>query len=59
MALYGRKTEKMALVYTRKADRKRLAWSAGQLLVRTQNENRPRLGSGAGASGDNQAKSGG
>jgi hypothetical protein len=59
MALYGRKTEKMALVHTRKADRKRLASSAGQLLVRTQNENRPRLGSGAGASGDNQAKSGG
>jgi len=33
MALYGWKTEKMALVYTRKADRKRLSQSAGELLA--------------------------
>jgi integrase len=59
MALFGWKTEKMALVYTRKADRKRLASSAGQLLVRTENENRPHLGSGEGAISNVQVKSGG
>ena len=51
MALIGWKTEKMALVYTRKADRKRLASTAAPLLLlptQTQNENRPHLGSGAG-----------
>lgn len=53
MALFGWKTEKMALIYTRKADRKRLASTAAPLLLlptQTLNENRPHLGSGAGAS---------
>jgi integrase len=61
MALFGWKTEKMALVYTRKADRKRLALSAVNLLlpVQPQNEKRPHLGSGAGASANVRAKSGG
>src|SRR5215470_11698118 len=50
MALFGWKTEKMALLYTRKADRKRLASMAAPLLLPAQmpNENRPHLGSGAG-----------
>jgi integrase len=50
MALFGWKTEKMALVYTRKADRKRLALAAAPLLLspaRTEDEKRPHLGSGA------------
>ena len=53
MALFGWKTEKMALIYTRKADRKRLASTAAPLLLlptQTQNENRPHPESGAGAS---------
>ena len=54
MALFGWKTEKMALVYTRKADRKRLASMAAPLLLatptQTENEKRPHLGSGAGES---------
>jgi integrase len=60
MALFGWKTEKMALLYTRKADRKRLASAAAPLLLpaRTTNENRPHLGSGAGASGNLRQKSG-
>jgi len=52
IALSGWKTEKMALIYTRKADRKRLASTAAALLLlptQTQNENRPHLESGAGA----------
>jgi hypothetical protein len=50
MALFGWKTEKMAMLYTRKADRKRLAASAGLLLAppQTPNEYLPHLGSGAG-----------
>lgn len=49
MALFGWKTEKMALVYTRKADRKRLAAQAAPLiLAQSQNENRPHLESSAG-----------
>jgi len=69
MALFGWKTERMALHYTRKADRKRLAAAAAPLLLaqsanasslaRTTNDNRPHLGSGAGASANDQAKSGG
>jgi hypothetical protein len=55
MALFGWKTEKMALVYTRKADRKRLASTAAPLLLaaptQTENEKRPHLGSGAGENG--------
>jgi integrase len=59
MALFGWKTEKMALLYTRKADRKRLASAAAPLLLaQTPNENLPHLGSGAGASADVRAKSG-
>jgi len=52
MALFGWKTEKMALLYTRKADRKRLAAAAAPLLLQAQtpNEKLPHLGSGAGAS---------
>jgi hypothetical protein len=49
--LFGWKAEKMALVYTRKADRKRLASTAGQLLLlptQTENENRSHLRSDAG-----------
>jgi integrase len=50
MALFGWKTEKMALLYTRKADRKRLASIAGPLLLaaQVQNEKFPYLESGAG-----------
>jgi hypothetical protein len=60
MALFGWKTEKMALLYTRKADRRRLAAMAAPLLLsaQTPNENRPHLGSGAGASANQRAKSG-
>jgi integrase len=50
MALFGWKTEKMALIYTRKADRKRLASAAAPLLLtqtQTENEKRPHLRSGA------------
>lgn len=59
MALFGWKTEKMALLYTKKAERKRLAMSAGALLIaQTLNENRPHLEPGAGSSADSRAKSG-
>ena len=61
MALFGWKTEKMALLYTRKADRKRLAAIAGPLLAlppaQTSNENLPHLGSGAGMNENFSAKS--
>src|SRR5439155_23667877 len=52
MAIYGWTTGKMAQHYTRSADRARLARDAAQLLLPAQaeNENRPHLGSGAGAS---------
>ena len=63
MALFGWKTEKMALLYTRKADRKRLAATAGPLLApppaQTPNEQLPHLGSGAGPGAKRRAKSGG
>jgi hypothetical protein len=49
MALFGWATEKMALAYTRKADRKRLALSAAPLLIQPENENRPHLEPGEGA----------
>jgi integrase len=60
MALFGWKTEKMALLYTRKADRKRLAWQAAPLLLpaQTSNEKVPHHGSGAGAKAKPRAKSG-
>jgi hypothetical protein len=53
MALFGWKTEKMALLYTKKADRKRLASMAAPLLlpVQTTNKKIPHLEPGAGASG--------
>jgi integrase len=57
MALFGWKTEKMALVYTRKADRRRLAAQAGPLLLaQSPNEKVPHLGPGAGASPNSSAK---
>jgi integrase len=60
MALFGWKTEKMALVYTRKADRKRLAAQAAPLLLaQSSNENRPHLESGAGAAPNIGGKTGG
>ncbi len=60
MALFGWKTEKMALLYTRKADRRRLASTAAPLLMpgQTSNENVPHLGSGAGANANDRGKSG-
>jgi len=58
MALFGWRTEKMALLYTRKADRKRLAAAAGPLLARNVNDSSRTMGSGAGASGDSIEKSG-
>lgn len=59
MALFGWKTPKMALHYTQAADRKRLSQSAGELLApaRTENEKRPHLESGAGATPENKANS--
>ncbi len=61
MALFGWKTEKMALLYTRKADRKRMARMAAPLLLLNSTENEqkiPHLGSGAGASGNSRKNSG-
>jgi hypothetical protein len=62
MALFGWKTDKMAPLYTRKADRRLPAASAGPLLAppaaQTPNENLPHLRSGAGASAKHRAKSG-
>jgi integrase len=58
MALFGWKTEKMALLYTRKADRKRLAAMAAPLLLQAQTSNIPHLGSGAGGNGNSHQKSG-
>jgi integrase len=40
MALFGWKTEKMALLYTRKADRRRLARDAAPLLLPDHSENK-------------------
>jgi integrase len=59
MALFGWKTEKMALLYTRKADRKRLAAAAGPLLARNENKSSLTSGSGEGQNGDLAGKSGG
>jgi integrase len=48
MALFGWKTEKMALLYTKKADRKRLAAAAAPLLIeQKEHENSPHLAPGA------------
>jgi integrase len=61
MALFGWKTEKMALVYTRKADRRRLAAQAAPLLLpaeQTSNEKRPHLEPGAGDKPKSRKKSG-
>jgi integrase len=59
MAIFGWSTSKMAQHYTRGADRARLARDAAQLLLPAQpvNENRPHLGSGAGASANEGEKS--
>jgi integrase len=58
MALFGWRTEKMALLYTRKADRKRLAATAAPLLLTAQAENEkvPHLGPGAGEKGKRATK---
>jgi integrase len=60
MALFGWKTEKMALLYTRNADRKRLARDAASLLLpaQSENKNRPHLGSGEGENSERSTKSG-
>jgi integrase len=60
MALFGWKTEKMALLYTRKADRKRLASMAAPLLLTAQAENEkfPHLRSGAGGKPKRARKTG-
>ena len=60
MALFGWKTEKMALLYTRKADRKRLASMAAPLLLAAQaaNEKLPHLEPGAGEKSEAAAESG-
>jgi len=58
MALFGWKTEKMALLYTRKADRKRLAAQAAPLLAQTSSEKFPHLRSGAGENGNSRKVSG-
>ena len=58
MALFGWKTEKMALLYTKKADRKRLAAAAAPLLIeRKEHENAPHLASSASFSDNNATKS--
>jgi integrase len=61
MAIFGWSTGKMAMHYTRSADRKRLAHDAAQLLLPAQAENEklPHLGPGAGASANTRTKSGG
>jgi integrase len=59
MALFGWKTEKMALLYTRKADRKRLAAAAGALLERNMDESCRTSGPGATPNEDKAGKSGG
>jgi hypothetical protein len=46
MALFGWSTEKMAALYTKKADRKRLAAAAAPMLLPAQPENK--MGSGCG-----------
>ena len=53
MAIFGWTTGKMAMHYTRTADRKRLAREAAELLLPAQTETKkfPHLRSGAGASG--------
>jgi integrase len=60
MALFGWKTEKMALLYTRKADRKRLAADAASKLLpaHISNEKVPHFGSGAGVGANRSTKSG-
>jgi integrase len=60
MAIFGWSTAKMAAHYTRSADRKRLAHDAAQLLLpaQEQNEKRPHLEPGAGASANVRSKSG-
>jgi hypothetical protein len=59
MAMFGWSTPKMALHYTRKADRQRLAEDGGALLVRARSANKAARtpGSGAGARANNQTRS--
>jgi integrase len=60
MALFGWATEKMALRYIRRADRKLLAAQAAAALAPTQTENKklPHLGSGAGENENRPMKTG-
>jgi integrase len=60
MAMFGWKTPKMASVYTRAADRKRMARDGGQLLLKgqTENENRRTMLSGAATVSEKPKKSG-
>jgi len=51
MAMFGWKTPKMASVYTKAADRKRMAREGGQLLMKGQTENESRRTLSAGAAG--------
>lgn len=59
MALFGWKTERMALHYTRKADRRRLAASAGTLLERNADKSALTSEPGEGLKSNNEVKSGG
>jgi integrase len=59
MAIFGWSTGKMAQLYTRAADRSRLARDAAALLLPEQSENKnlPHLRPGAGAKAKRRAKS--
>jgi integrase len=61
MAMFGWSTEKMAVLYTKKASRKKLASDAGALLLPAQTENPkvPHLPPGAGENQKTSTKSGG
>jgi hypothetical protein len=60
MAMFGWSTEKMAVLYTKKANRKKLAADAAALLLPAQTENAgvPHLSPGAGENQKAQTKTG-
>jgi integrase len=60
MAMFGWSTEKMAVLYTKKPSRKKLAADAAALLLPAQTENTevPHLSPGAGENHKTQAKTG-
>jgi len=60
MAMFGWSTEKMAVLYTKKASRRKLAADAAQLLLPAQTENAevPHLSPGAGENPKKDAKKG-